>query len=316
MKRDNKPYFSSDSLRNIIRENNMLLMTVSRFNIPFGFGDASISKICSDHNVDADTFLAVCNLLSNDISSPSGVSLPSLMGYLRRAHSSFIDITLPRIRQHLIEAINYNEADELSIMLIRFYDNYVKEVKRHTEYENNVIFSYVENLLDGKCEESRRIKDLSANHGHMAEKLQELKDLFIYHYDQAENTRLSASLFDIIICEKDLMAHFEVENRLFIPAVEILEKKLSRNNATKPKEDTEESDSPANLLGEREKEILRLIAKGRSNKEIADELCISIHTVATHRRNISAKLDIHSAAGLTIFAIIHKIVKIEDVNPL
>ena len=70
------------------------------------------------------------------------------------------------------------------------------------------------------------------------------------------------------------------------------------------------------LLSEREKEILRGIAQGKVNKEIADELCISVHTVATHRRNISAKLEIHTAAGLTIFAIIHHLVDVNEVTPV
>ena len=53
-----------------------------------------------------------------------------------------------------------------------------------------------------------------------------------------------------------------------------------------------------------------------ANKEIADHLCLSIHTVTTHRRNLSAKLGIHSAAGLAIFAILHNLVDIKDVKPM
>lgn len=57
-----------------------------------------------------------------------------------------------------------------------------------------------------------------------------------------------------------------------------------------------------NVLSLREKEILVEIARGRSTKEIADRLSIAVYTVNTHRRNICQKLDIHSAAGLTVFA--------------
>ena len=59
-----------------------------------------------------------------------------------------------------------------------------------------------------------------------------------------------------------------------------------------------------------------LPTKEEDIKEIADELCISVHTVATHRRNISAKLEIHTAAGLTIFAIIHHLVDVNEVTPV
>ncbi|HHT03538.1 MAG TPA: response regulator transcription factor [Bacteroidales bacterium] len=73
--------------------------------------------------------------------------------------------------------------------------------------------------------------------------------------------------------------------------------------------DTEKKD-----LSVREKEIITLVVKGMTNKEIANELCLSIHTVITHRRNISTKLQIHSSAGLTIYAIINKLVDINEVR--
>lgn len=311
-----KRYSINNTVRELIRDNNMLLMVLSRFNIPFGFGDSTVGQVCGRHKVDAETFLAVCNLLSTGEASAESVNLESLIGYLKRAHSSFLEVGLPRIRQHLIEAINYSQTDDVSYMLMKFYDDYVTEVKRHMEHENDEIFTYAESLIKGERERRFSIADFSANHGHMASKLQELKDFFIYHYNQSENTRLSVTLFDIIMCEKDLLAHFEVESRLFVPAVEMLERKQSHQTADEDMgEETQGETSPIKLLGEREKEILKCVAKGLSNKEIADELCISVHTVTTHRRNICAKLDIHSAAGLTIFAILHNLVRIDEIKP-
>lgn len=65
-------------------------------------------------------------------------------------------------------------------------------------------------------------------------------------------------------------------------------------------------------LSEREIDVLKLIVKGFSNKEIADNLNISIHTVISHRKNISQKTGIKSQSGLTIYAISNKIILIED----
>ncbi len=70
------------------------------------------------------------------------------------------------------------------------------------------------------------------------------------------------------------------------------------------------SDNETSLLTEREREILQLVAEGLTNQEIAAKLCISTSTVDTHRKNIMAKLDIHSVAGLVKYAIRHKIVTI------
>ena len=67
-------------------------------------------------------------------------------------------------------------------------------------------------------------------------------------------------------------------------------------------------------LTEREMEILRLMCKHMTNKEIADHLFISINTVITHRRNIARKLQIHSPAGLTIYAIVNNLVDISSVK--
>lgn len=69
-----------------------------------------------------------------------------------------------------------------------------------------------------------------------------------------------------------------------------------------------------NQISARETEIIACIAKGYSNKEISDKLFISVNTVMTHRRNIMSKLQIHSQAGLTIYAIVNKIIDINDVK--
>ncbi|MDR2232266.1 MAG: helix-turn-helix transcriptional regulator [Tannerella sp.] len=56
-------------------------------------------------------------------------------------------------------------------------------------------------------------------------------------------------------------------------------------------------------LTKREREVLKLIVAGMINKEIADQLFISLNTVLTHRKNITAKLGIKTIPGLTFYAI-------------
>jgi DNA-binding NarL/FixJ family response regulator len=65
---------------------------------------------------------------------------------------------------------------------------------------------------------------------------------------------------------------------------------------------TLKSKSAWETLTQREREILKLIAEGNKNKEIADYLCISLKTVGKHRANLMKKLDLHNAAALTTFA--------------
>ena len=79
-----------------------------------------------------------------------------------------------------------------------------------------------------------------------------------------------------------------------------------------PEEEIPEQDN----LSAREKEIIGCVVKGMTNKAIADTLSISVYTVITHRRNISRKLQIHSPAGLAIYAIANNLVNIEDIKDL
>jgi DNA-binding CsgD family transcriptional regulator len=93
---------------------------------------------------------------------------------------------------------------------------------------------------------------------------------------------------------------------------DVISQKISRLQHIEPEEDDENSDA----LSQREKEIIICVVKGMTNKEMAERLFLSIHTVITHRRNISRKLQIHSAAGLTIYAIVNKLVELSDVKGL
>jgi len=63
------------------------------------------------------------------------------------------------------------------------------------------------------------------------------------------------------------------------------------------------SASKAEVLTQRERQILKLIAEGHKNKEIADFLCISIKTVEKHRANLMKKLNLHNASAITAYAL-------------
>lgn len=92
---------------------------------------------------------------------------------------------------------------------------------------------------------------------------------------------------------------------------EVLRDKLNRlmNVTEEP-----EAEVGQDILSVREKEIITCVVKGMTNKEIADVLFLSAHTVMTHRRNIARKLQIHSPAGLTIYAIVNKLVELQDIK--
>ena len=73
------------------------------------------------------------------------------------------------------------------------------------------------------------------------------------------------------------------------------------------------ADSREKNLTDREIEVLSLVAQGKINKEIADQLCIGLTTVITHRKNIQEKLGIKSVSSLTIYAVMHGYVDINRI---
>lgn len=291
----------SDKLRYLIQSDTSLLMVMSRSGISLGFGEKTVKEVCEEQNIDTDTFLCLANYASGRQYDSRKLSLPFLISYLKNAHSYFLDFKLPMIKRNLLEAIDCSGTDEIAFLILKFYDEYVTEVRRHMEYENEVVFSYVESLISGFPADDYRISDFASKHNHIESKLNELKDIIVRYYTQKDNHLLYSVLFDIISCARDLDTHCSVEDSLFVPAVEVLE------HVSKDRKEDED------ILSQREKEIIVCIAKGMSNKEIADELNISIHTVTTHRRNISSKLQIHSIAGITIYAIANGLVRMSEI---
>ncbi len=96
---------------------------------------------------------------------------------------------------------------------------------------------------------------------------------------------------------------FDSKNKL-TDKISLHLQKFKRNN--QPENETEE-------LTPREKLILKHVALGYTNKEIGAKLYISTHTVISHRKNITRKLDIKTVSGLTIYAILNGIIKMEDI---
>ena len=107
---------------------------------------------------------------------------------------------------------------------------------------------------------------------------------------------------DLWHTEQDFADHCAIEDDILRPA---LDKNL-KAKITHLKSAVRETEE----LSEREKDVLIQVVRGLSNKEIADVLCISTHTVISHRKNITRKLNIHSTAGLTIYAIVNNLVDI------
>ena len=318
-------------MSDLIHDDYRLLQVISRFGVSLGFGDQSVDASCKASGVDTTTFLAVVNFIQSDGRLPVSelaerVSIAELMRYLRRSHTYFVDFRLPSIRRKLIEAIDCSAKNQLAFLILKFYDEYAAEVQRHMDYENEYIHTYVQQLLDGNLpQRGSSYRVLAAqhhdNHASISKSSHELKSIIIKYYPSDSDTqRLADTLMDIYIMEEDLLSHCHLEDTLFAEAVHLLEMEV-RSQAdddghlkySRQKGKVEESTN-SETLSEREKEVVRMVVRGLSNKEIAEKMFISANTVMTHRRNIARKTQIHSPAGLTIYAIVNGLINLEEVQ--
>jgi len=89
-------------------------------------------------------------------------------------------------------------------------------------------------------------------------------------------------------------------------------KKLKK--ALGPGKDQQNISAGSKILSDRETDVLRYVALGMTNKEIAGKLFLSTHTIIAHRKNISAKLGIKTIAGFTVYALLNNIILPDDIN--
>lgn len=126
--------------------------------------------------------------------------------------------------------------------------------------------------------------------------------------EYAENKKIKLVALNTSLVDPSLLLKYDAKINLFDTLSFIGEVIYTLSNADDSNDDDQES------LSEREKEVVVCVVKGMTNKEIAEHLFLSIHTVNTHRKNISKKLQIHSASGLTIYAIVNNLVDINEIK--
>lgn len=311
-------YEPDDKLINIIRDNYNILQSLGAFGINIGFGDKTVREVCEDQSVDTNTFLTVVNYTINgyrNIDDIERLSVPTLLKYLKASHEYYLGFQLPFIRKELSEALDEN--DNLARLILKLYDEYAHQIHSHMKYEEKNVFPYVQSLIDNNVADDYDIDTFSKHHTQADVKLKELKNIIIKYLpsDGLHNNQLTATLYEIYNCEEWLLEHAAVEEQIFIPAVRELERKTRQSDVSlKISNIISKAPTSGDALSDREKDVIVALVQGMTNKEIAEHLYISINTVITHRRNIAKKLQIHSAAGLTIYAIVNHLVDISSVK--
>ena len=296
-------YKASDKISELMAHEEDAIQIISRFGLEMGVGDQTIAQVCGSHGVHTPTFLAIVNYkVYHQRAIPEDIDVPTLQRYLHNAHTYFLDFRLPRLRRSLIEAlIPADPTTRIPGLILRCYDEFVDEIRIHIEHEN-------EGRYDEHEHDDQRITD----------KLTEIKNLIIKYYpgmssrtggvtspEEGTITYLLISVMsELWHTEQDFADHCAIEDDILRPA---LTKIRHHSKLQKPLPETEE-------LSDRERDVLIQVVRGLSNKEIAEVLCISMHTVVSHRKHITRKLNIHSTAGLTIYAIVNHLIDLNTVE--
>ena len=295
----NFPYTSTMKMADILSGNKMLSV-LERLHFRLGFGDSSVEEVCRVRNFPLRLFLEISNVFASpdyepDLSVLDKADISIVADYIKSSHKFYAEVSVPhlhRLIHKMLDDVGSSYADALN----KFFDELVDKLNAHFEHEEKI----VDSIRNGNY-----ISEEEDSHSQFLEKLEDLKNIVIkYLPDSGDNASRYSMLAHLLAMEEDMRSHIRVEEKIFNPLV------CSIMDSPLPDEETPEDDS--DVLSAREKEILAAVAHGKTNKEIADDLFISINTVVTHRKNIARKTGINSIAGLTVYAILNHIVEIND----
>ncbi len=297
-------------ISDIVLQNYNQVLLLEHFSLPLMVQGKTVKEICTEHGINPSLYLAVSNLFNGQEISPDFEigkdDVQCLIKFLQNCHKFYMEEKVPKMQEYVDRIAKTGNTSGIKL-LSDFTNDYVQELKEHFTYEDKIVFPYVLALSKGEAHKgSYSITEYKSHHENVDSKLSDLKELLIkyLYFDDTQNLRrkLLASLFNM---EYDLKIHSHIEDFVLIPLVEKLEQHDNRSSLHK--------DEPCQL-SQREIDVLKCLIQGKSNKEVADALFISTHTVVSHRKNISEKTGIKSLAGLTIYAILHGIINIDSLD--
>lgn len=262
----------------------------SHMGFTFGCGEATVAEVCKEAGIDPKTFLLICKVYAQEdyrlsTEEMEEADLNVIVQYLSRSHNNYMNGALKDLAASLGRMI-YPCSDETQRVFWNFFTNFKQELLKHFTFEEEYIFPHLGNTDLSIPEE---------DHSGVEETLEDLKSLVMNHLpEDADQQEAFKILSTLIPLQNDVRKHIFLEET-------ILERHVHE----------QDDDS---TLSSREKEVLVCVAKGMINKEIADHLNISIHTVISHRKNISQKTGIKTVAGMTVYALLNKMIDIQSVE--
>ena len=293
-------------MADMLLANGRLLYVLPCFGIEMGLGEKTAEEICAQYGVSLPLFLVVCNMHTFDDYAPDNallreIDVMEVVKYLKSSHKSYLEIDIPEMEKNLLALAEHHIHPASRNMLIAFCDKYRQDVVAHIKYEEEVVFPYVCRLSDGERPEMK-LSDYQNIHSNVDTTLRDLRSVVIKYVPSTCPVRHCLSLIgEIFIFEDNLHRHTRLEEMMLMPLIEMMQHQ-------------EQSESCNGELSDRERQTLAALARGLSNKEIAHALCISRHTVVSHRKNIVRKTGLKTAQGLTLYAFINKLITLKELR--
>ena len=223
----------SMKLADLIELNYRLLDVLSRLGVGLGFGEHTITDACRTFGISESAFLLICNEYTFEGYVPgqellSSADAEDIMKYLHNSHMYYMDREMEHLRSSLARLLEPVDAAQRKVVE-KFFADYKAEVKNHFDYEEDVVFPYVNALLEGASRNGYSIGQFEENHSNIDEKLNDLKNIVMkYLPDVCDPVLRNEVLYHIFYLEDDLHHHTLIEDNVLVPMVDLLERKFVR----------------------------------------------------------------------------------------
>lgn len=300
-------------LYEVIEKYPSLIAVVQRFGIVPGYGKSSIKERADEVGVDFHTLLEVMNIYVNPNYFPSRiderVTLSSVVNYIDKSYEYLINFQLYNLEKHLSPLLHDERLQPIATLFSTFKKLLEQIITQEQKdefpmlHQKSVRFTTISASHELLLEPTSQTANLKTQ-----EMISDIKRAMLIHASGAMNVNLfHAVIYALTNLEDELAQLSQVKEKLLYPINKYIDKTIEDRRTHSTQEDSKQ-------LSKREEDVLKLIACGKLNKEIANTLSISINTVLTHRKNIIGKLGIKTVSALTYYALVHNIVTKNEIK--
>ena len=226
-------YDNSNRLAEMIQAHPNLLLMITHFNIPLGFGDKTVAEVCHDNGIDLNFFLLICNVYAFDNYVPTAGDLQTadmgaLVPYLESSHRYYLERRLPHIEHHIDRIAQLLPSKRVQEVFMKFFKAYCDEIKTHFLEEEQHVFPLIQLHLQGQNRTGwHESKQYAMSHVTLLEQLDDLTQIiFKYLPDNVSREDSVDVVFDILQLSQDLKKHNVIEEKILIPYVDMITKRL------------------------------------------------------------------------------------------